>query len=102
MVQLVNYVDYKHSYAHALAPILKKLNYHVNVGKKPVQYIKKIITNTLKNPEIKFTEKEQNFFDTVCAIDDSRQLYYFCRNSVNKAKETFVYVDSDGELLSFR
>ena len=37
MVKLVNYVDYKHSYAHALAPILKKLNYHVNVGKKPVQ-----------------------------------------------------------------
>ena len=75
MVQLVNYVDYKHSYAHALAPILKKLNYHVNVGKKPVQYIKKIITNTLKNPEIKFTEN--NFITTVETVLTKRKKLLF-------------------------
>lgn len=102
MVKLVNYVDYKHSYAHALAPKLKTLNYHANVGKKPANYIRKIILNILKNPEIKFTEKEQFFYDNICSMTDGRQLYYYCRNSINKAKEIFVYIDGDGELLSFR
>ena len=102
MVKLVNYVDYKHSYAHALAPKLKTLNYHANVGKKPANYIRKIILNTLKSSDVKFTDKEQFFYDNICSMTDSQQLYYYCRNSINKAKETFVYIDGDGELLSFR
>lgn len=100
-MELINYVDYKHSYAHALAPKLKALNYHTNVGKKPVNYIRKIILNALNNNDVKFTEKEQFFYDNICSMTDSQQLYYYCRNSVNKAKEIFVYVDSDGELLRF-
>ena len=100
-MELINYVDYKHSYAHALAPKLKTLNYHTNVGKKPANYIRKIILNTLNNSDVKFTEKEQFFYDNICSMTDSQQLYYYCRNSVNKAKEIFVYVDNDGELLRF-
>lgn len=102
MVKLVNYVDYKHSYAHALAPKLKTLNYHANVGKKPANYIRKIILSALNNSDVKFTDKEQQFYDNICSMTDSRQLYYYCRNSINKAKEIFVYIDGDGELLSFR
>ena len=34
-------------------------------------------------------------------IDDSRQRYMFVRNSINKAKETLVYVDQNGNLLDF-
>ena len=102
MVKLVNYVDYKHSYAHALAPKLKTLNYHANVGKKPANYIRKIILSALNSSDVKFTDKEQQFYDNICSMTDSRQLYYYCRNSINKAKEIFVYIDGDGELLSFR
>jgi hypothetical protein len=102
MVKLVNYVDYKHSYAHALAPKLKTLNYHANVGKKPANYIRKIILNALNGSDVKFTDKEQFFYDNICSMTDSKQLYYYCRNSMNKAKEIFVYIDGDGELLSFR
>ena len=100
-MELINYVDYKHSYAHAIAPKLKALNYHANVGKKPVQYIRKIITNALNEHDVRFTDKEQQFFDTIHVIDDSQQLYYYCRNSVNKAKEVFVYVDDNGEFTRF-
>jgi hypothetical protein len=28
-------------------------------------------------------------------------LYYYCKNCVNKAKETFVYVDDNGEFRQF-
>ena len=60
-MKLVNYVDYKHSYAHALEPKLKAINFHANVQHKPVAYIKKIIINTLNQPEVRFTDKEQTF-----------------------------------------
>lgn len=95
----INYVDYKHSYAHFIAPKLKTLNYHTNVGKKPVNYVRKIILNILNTSDIKYTDKEQQFYDNICSMTSSHDLYYYCRNSVNKAKETFVYVDDDGELI---
>ena len=100
-MELINYVDYKHSYAHALAPILKTLNYHVNVGKKHVNYCRAIILRVLKENEVRFTDKEQQFFDNIMDITDSQQLYYYCKNCVNKAKETFVYVDDNGEFTRF-
>ena len=58
-MKLINYVEYKHSYAHALAPKLKTLNYQANVQKKPVQYIRKIIINALnENDEyVEYTKK---------------------------------------------
>jgi hypothetical protein len=97
----VNYVDYPHSYAHAIAPKLRTLNYSANVKKMPVQYIRTIIKRALKDSDVHFTDKEQQFWDTIHVIDDSQQLYYYCRNCVNKAKETFVYVDDDGNLTRF-
>ena len=100
-MNLINYVEYKHSYAHAIAPKLRVLNVHANVGKKPVQYIRKIITNALRDSDVHFTDKEQQFWDTIHVIDDSQQLYYYCKNCVNKAKEVFVYVDDNGEFRQF-
>ena len=98
-MDLISYVDYKHSYAHVVAPKLKALNYNANVLKKPIGYCRKIVLNALKDNDVRFTEKEQQFFDTIQVIDDSQQLYYYCKNCVNKAKEIFVYVDDDGELI---
>ena len=98
-MNLINYVDYKHSYAHALKPKLKALNFHANVQRKPVAYIKKIIFNALNQPEVHFTDKEQTFFDNVLNHRDSTQLYFYVKNAVNKAKEILVYVDDDGELI---
>lgn len=98
---LINYVDYKHSYAHVLAPKLKTINYFANVAHKPPKYIRKIIINELNAPEVYFTEKEHWFYEMIQLIDDSRQLYMFVRNSINKAKETLVYVDQNGNLLDF-
>jgi hypothetical protein len=98
---LINYVEYKHSYAHAIAPKLKALNYSANVKKMPAKYVRAIILNALGDNDVHFTDKEQRFWDTIHVIDDSQQLYYYCRNCVNKAKETFVYVDDDGEFRQF-
>ena len=95
----INYVDYKHSYAHAIEPKLKSLNYNANVKKMPVKYCRKIVLNALKDNEVYFTDKEQQFWDMIHVIDDSRQLYYYCRNCVNKAKEIIVSVDDRGELI---
>ena len=99
-MKLINYVKYKHSYAHALAPKLKSLNYHANVLKKPVKYIRTIIVNTLNENDIRYTEKEHQFFDNIHTFIDGQALYYYVRNAVNKAKETFVYVNDDGELVN--
>lgn len=98
---LINYVDYKHSYAHAIEPKLKALNFHANVKKMPIKYCRKIVLNALDDNSVRFTEKEQQFYDTVMSMYDSQQLYYYCKNCVNKAKEVFVYVDDDGEFRQF-
>ncbi len=97
-MKLINYVEYEHSYAHAIAPKLRALNFHANVNKKPVQYIRAIIINALRDNDVYFTDKEQEFWDTIYAIQDAQQLYYYCRNCVNKAKEVLVYVTDDGDL----
>lgn len=99
-MKLINYVEYKHSYAHALEPKLKAINFHANVQHKPVNYIKKIITGALSQEEVRWTDKEHLFFDNVLNHEDSTELYYYVKNAVNKAKETMVYVDDDGELIS--
>lgn len=100
-MNLVNYVDYTHSYAHAIAPKLKSLNYSANVRKMPIQYVRAIVKKALEENEVHYTEKEQQFWDMIHTINDSQQLYYYCRNCVNKAKETFVYVNDDGTLTRF-
>ena len=98
-MKLINYVEYKHSYAHALEPKMKALNFHTNVQPKPVKYIKKIIINTLNQSDVRFTDKEQTFFDNVLNHFDSKMLYFYVKNAINKAKETFVWVDDEGELV---
>ena len=100
-MKLVNYVEYTHSYAHAMAPKLKALNYQANVLKRPAKYIRAIILNTLNQSDVHYTEKEHQFFDNVCTICDGQALYYYVRNCVNKAKETYAYVDDKGELIRF-
>ncbi len=100
-MKLINYVEYKHSYAHAMQPKLKTLNYYANVLKKPVNYIRKIVLNALNEHDVHFTEKEQEFYENVKAHIDSQALYYYVRNCVNKAKETLVYVDDNGEFYQF-
>ena len=99
IMKLVNYAEYKHSYAHALEPKLKALNFHANVQRKPVAYIKKIIFNALNQNDVRFTDKEQTFFDNVLNHCDSTQLYFYVKNAINKAREILVYVDDDGELV---
>ena len=96
---IVDYVEYKHSYCHFLEPQLKKLNYYCNVLKKPANYIKAIIRNILKNPECRITEKEQSFLREMSQHVDSHELYRYVKNSIDKAHRTLVYVDDRGELI---
>lgn len=96
---IVDYVEYKHSYCHFLEPQLKKLNYYCNVLKKPANYIKAIIRNILKNPECRITEKEQSFLREMSQHVDSHELYRYVKNSIDKAHRTLVYVDDKGELI---
>lgn len=100
-MKLINYVEYKHSYAHALAPKLKTLNYQANVQKKPVQYIRKIIINALNEHDVHYTDKEQQFFNNIHTHIDGQALYYYVRNAINKAKETMVWVNDEGEFHQF-
>lgn len=97
----INYVEYKHSYAHAVAPKLKSLNYQANVLKKPANYLRKIIINALNENDVHYTQKEHEFWDNVHTIIDGQALYRYVRNCVNKAKETIVWVNDNGEFSSF-
>ena len=85
---------------HSIKTKLKTLNFRPNVQQKPNPYIKKIILSALNQPEVYFTDKEQTFFDNVLNHYDSTELYFYVKNAINKAKETMVYVDDDGELVN--
>ena len=99
-VYVVNYVEYKHSYCHFLAPYLKKLNYLCNVVKAPIDKIKDYIRNILNTPECRVTKKEQLFLAEIYQHVNSYELYQQIKNSINKAYETLVYVDANGELVA--
>ena len=97
-MKLVNYVEYEHSYAHAIAPKLRALNFYANVQDKPVNYVRAVVRNALRDNDVYFTDKEQEFWEIISAMQDSKQFYYYCKNSVNKAKEIMVYINDDGTL----
>lgn len=97
----INYLEYQHSYAHTLEPKMKQLNIIVNVAKKPVNYVKAVIKNVLnQSKDLRWTDKEQFFFDNIMAQETSRDIYYYCKNAINKAKEIEVWVDDNGELFA--
>ena len=97
-MKLVNYVEYEHSYAHAIEPKLRALNFHANVQEKSVNYVRAIVRNALRDSDVYYSDKEQEFWDMISAMQDSKQIYYYCKNSVKKAKEIMVYVNDDGTL----
>lgn len=97
----VDYVDYKHSYCHELEPKMKQLNYMCNVLKVPTGDVIKKILGILKSAKnINKTEKEQWFYDTIKnkKWNNSKEIYQFIKNSINKAKEVEATVDDKGEL----
>ena len=98
-LQVVNYVEYKHSYCHFLAPNLKKLNYLCNVIQPPVEEIKDYIKAILRNPQCRVTAKEQQFLNEIYQHTDTKAIYKHIKNSIDKAYHIMVYVDADGELV---
>jgi len=98
----VNYIEYEHSYAHVIAPKLKTLNYHANVGKKPLNYLKKIVTHLVSQPSVYWTDKEHEFMEEIDACVTAQQIYYRCKAAVEKARETIVIVNDNGELADCR
>lgn len=96
----VDYVDYKHSYCHALEPKLKQLNFLANVKGASADELKKIILGVIKNSkDVKITDKEKEFVDNIKAKDNAKDIYHYIKNSINKAKETYAKVDDEGELV---
>jgi hypothetical protein len=85
---IIDYVEYKHSYCHLLEPKLKKINYYCNVLKKPIAYIKAMIRNILSDPECRWTDKEKLFMDNVYQHVDSYELYKYVKNSIDKGHRT--------------
>lgn len=96
-MQKVNYVDYKNSYCHYLAPKLKSIYFRACVENKPAGYIYKMITNIIK-PAV-WTEKDIEFRDNLRFMNDSKEMYRYCNNSVKQAENIWVYVDDNGDLI---
>jgi len=96
--QIINYVDYKHSYAHSLAPRLKQLNYVANV-QKDYWHTFNIIKKTLNNGEVIWTDKEFEFFDDIKNCQNSTAMYFRTKNAIECAKNIYVEVDVDGNLI---
>jgi len=96
----IDYVEYKHSYCHALAPKLKQLNYVVNVLGWEADKVKKLILGTLKNSaDVKWTAKEKEFVKNIKEKTDPKDIYQYVKNSIEKAKTIIVKVDEAGELV---
>ncbi len=106
----INYVEYKHSYAHALIgntnsgkPLMNAIKYAACQKKDfnlTYNLLKKYV---FKNPSLIYTEKETEFHEGIkyqCLIDKNPiGAYYYCKNALNKAKSIIVNVDEDGNLI---
>ena len=46
-------------------------------------------------------KKGRQFFDNIHTHIDGQVLYYYVRNCINKAKETMVWVNDEGEFHQF-
>jgi len=55
--------------------------------------------SALKSPDIRWTDKEQEFYDSIYYAETSQQIYYRCKNAVERAKEVFVFVDDEGNVV---
>lgn len=95
----IDYVDYKHSYCHVLEPKLKAINYLVHVKKVEPKILKGYILKLLKDPEVRWTEKEKEFKKNIEEKDDAYDILNYVKNSIEKAKTIKVKVDADGELV---
>lgn len=93
----VDYVEYKHSYCHALAPKLEELK-----KIEDIEELRQAILDIINNdPQVNWTKKEKKFAAIVRhkkwkSVED---LKAYLDNSMNKAKEIKVSVDADGELV---
>jgi hypothetical protein len=93
----VDYVEYKHSYCHALEPKLEELK-----KIEDIEELKKAILDIINNdPQVNWTKKEKKFAAIVRhkkwkSVED---LKAYLDNSIAKAREIKVSVDTDGELV---
>lgn len=98
----INYVDYKHSYCHALEPKLRTLYYQAMILKKPVNYVIAIVLNAINysDDKVNWTAKEKQFVNEIRACETSEQVYWRCANAVRYAKKNVrTRVNADGELV---
>jgi len=96
----INYIEYKHSVAHAIEPKMKALCYNAFIAKKPINYCFAIVKNAINSNDVRFTEKEQLIYDNFKTISEPAHLYAYAKAIISKAAETEVYVDDDGELIA--
>ena len=106
----INYKEYQHSYAHALAgnteagkPVMNAIRFAACQKKDPQFVFSLLRKYVFKNPEVIYTEKETQFHDDLkfqCLVaQDPMSAYYHCKNALTKAEETIVRVDDNGHLI---
>ena len=106
----VNYVEYQHSYAHALAgktdagkPVISAIRAAAFKSKDP-QFVFNLINKyVFKNPNVIFTEKETEFRNDIkeLCFNECNAIgaYYRCANALSKAEEFIVWIDNEGNLV---
>ena len=92
----VDYIEYKHSYCHALKPHLDELNKIEDVGE-----LRNKILDIINGGDVKFTKKERQFAAIVRKKKwaNAESLKKYLEASMNKAKDIKVKVDENGELI---
>ena len=106
----INYVEYKHSYAHALSGktdagklVMTAIRFAA-CQKKDARFVYNLVSKyVFKNPEVVYTDKEIEFQseikDICLAQNNPVGAYYRCKNAVKVAKEIIVLVDDTGRLV---
>ena len=106
----INYVEYKHSYAHALAGKTdagKSVMTAIRLAacqKKDARFVYNLVSKyVFKNPDVVYTDKEIEFqseIKNICLVENNPiGAYYRCKNAVDVAKEIIVLVDDSGRLV---
>jgi hypothetical protein len=106
----INYVEYQHSYAHALAgtteagkPVMNAIRFAA-CQKRDASFTFNLIKKyVFQNPNVIYTDKETEFHSDIkqiCIYENNPVgAYYRCKNALKAAEEIVVKIDDNGNLI---
>lgn len=85
-----DYVEYENSYCHRLEPRLETIRKCCFSKQTNINDCRRLIVGIIKTAN--WTQKKVNFVGKISTMRSKKQMYYYVKNSINKAFQTLVPV----------